>query len=425
MLRSHTARRATGRPTRRTRWLAAATLSLTVGALGACGDGPDLDFEGSLRLGALVPQSGGLDYLGEGQAAAIEVAIDDINNAGGVWGSEVQLTTADEGDPDSPEDATSGAQELIDAGVDAVVGPLTTEASLAVIEPIRDAGILQVSPASPGIALDDHPARELYLRTHPSDRLQGRVLAQELVADQRARVAVVARDDAYGAALSELFAEAYASDEREVVAEVAYAPDTDDFAGALADVIEAEPDAVVMISFEETADIMTALLDAGLAPAEGTGWYLVNGGLLDYSEELPEGTLEGVKATAPTAGGDRGEFHEQVDQHAGSPLAEHGYAAEAYDAVITLALGAVLANTDEPEAIRSAMIDVSRGPGTRCVSYQECLDLIHDGEDVNYEGKSGPIDLTDTGDPGQSAVGIYVYDATNAYTLNRIDVGRV
>ncbi len=401
-----------------------AALGVAALALGACTDDrPALEFTGTLELGVLVPQTGPLEFLSPAQIAAVELAVADINEAGGVWGNEVVLHFQDEGDPDDPATVQASAEALVDAGVQAVVGPLATASTLSVIESFQQARIIQVSPASPGVVLDDHPARDYYLRIHPPDVLQGRVIAEQLVQDQREQVAIVARDDAYGQGLAALVREVYEDgDERTLAVEVSYDPESA-VTDALAEVTEAEPDAVVIIGFEETVEIMTALADEGLAPADETGWYLAHGNLEDYSGQLPADTLAGTKATAPIGATDRAAFHRRIDEHAGE-LDEHAYAAEAYDAVMTIALGAIVADSDDPDAIRAAMIEISGDPGQPCAIFRECLDLIRDGEDINYVGQSGPVDWTEAGDPPQGAYGVYVYDEEGAFTLQGYGVGR-
>lgn len=402
-----------------------AALGAAALVLGACTDDrPALDFTGTLELGVLVPQTGPLEFLAPAQTAAVELAVADINDAGGVWGTPVTVQFADEGDPDDPEVVQASAQTLIDAGVQAVVGPLATTSALSVIESFQQAQIIQVSPASPGVALDDHPARGYYFRVHPPDTLQGRVIAEQLVNDGRERVAIIARDDAYGQGIAALVREVYeGDDQRTLAAEVSYDPEAD-LADPVAEVVEAEPDAVVIISFEEAVEIMTALADEGLSPADETGWYLAHGNLEDYSDDLPEGTMTGAKGTAPISAVDLTDFRRRLDTHAGD-LDEYGYAAEAYDAVVLLALGAVVANSDDPDAIRAAMVSISGDPGDPCASFRECMELIRDGKEINYVGESGPVDWTEAGDPRQGAFGVYEYDANNTFTLQGYGVGRL
>lgn len=439
----------------------AALVGIAALALGACTDDSEPPFEGTLSVGVMLPQTGDLSFIGPAQTAGVELALEDINDAGGVWGTNVTVDFQDEGDASDESVATASADALIGADVHAVVGPSATDRTLSVIETLADAHVVQVSPASPGIVLDDHPSRGYFFRVMPSDVIQGVALGQEIAADGHQRVAIVARDDAYGEGLATLTAERFETaaeeaaaaaeatptppptpsetpdpesgeDEQtagEVVADLRYDPAEPDFDAVVAELRDAEPDAIVIASFEEGTELMTALRDADLAPAQGGGegdseagtqWYLVNGNLADYSEQLPEGAIEGVKATAPAPAAEADELYNRMDEHT-PDLTDHTYGAEAYDSLILIALGAVQANSDDPDAIRSAMLEISRQPGTACGTFADCVALIRDGEDINYQGPSGAVEWNDSGDPQQGSVGIYRYDADNTYSRLRVD----
>lgn len=391
---------------------AALTAGLAL-VLAACTSEPDdPEFEGTLSVGVLLPGDGELSYLAPTLTAAVEVAQAEINEAGGVWGNDVTVEFFD-------QDASPDA--LVAAGVAAVIGPLATDATLGLLEPLRDAGILLISPASPGIVLDDHPARDYYFRIRPSDVIQAVPLAQDLLALERGRVAIVARDDAYGAGLADQVRERYEiGEEQQVVADLRYQGEPD-VAEVVTELTEAEPDAVVIISYGEGAGLMAGLAQAELTPAEGTAWYLVSGNLQDYSEvaELPAGTLAGVTAFAPAPVEEREQLWERMDEQAPG-LAAYGYGAEAYDALLAVALGAVVANTDDPAEIRTAMIEASREPGSACPTFESCLGVLGEGETINYFGESGPIDWSDTGDSRQGPVGRYEY--AEDHTFSRVEI---
>jgi branched-chain amino acid transport system substrate-binding protein len=61
------------------------------------------------------------------------------------------------------------------------------------------------------------------------------------------------------------------------------------------------------------------------------------------------------------------------------------------------------------------LVDVSR-EGTKCTTFEECAGLLEDGEDIDYDGVSGPIEFNDAGDPTQAVIGIYQYGPDNIYT---------
>ena len=64
------------------------------------------------------------------------------------------------------------------------------------------------------------------------------------------------------------------------------------------------------------------------------------------------------------------------------------------------ALAAIAAGDDNGKAIAKEIINVSKD-GTECTAFEECSQLVEDGEDIDYEGKSGPADLNDTGSAQQ------------------------
>jgi branched-chain amino acid transport system substrate-binding protein len=49
--------------------------------------------------------------------------------------------------------------------------------------------------------------------------------------------------------------------------------------------------------------------------------------------------------------------------------------------------------------------------GTECTSWEDCASLIAEGEDIDYQGASGTVDLDDNGEPTAGAYDVYTYDA--------------
>ena len=66
-------------------------------------------------------------------------------------------------------------------------------------------------------------------------------------------------------------------------------------------------------------------------------------------------------------------------------------------------------------SISSKLVEITK-EGTTCTAFQECADLLADGEDIDYDGVSGPVEFSDAGDPTQATIGIYQYGPDNTYT---------
>src|SRR3546814_12233939 len=79
-------------------------------------------------------------------------------------------------------------------------------------------------------------------------------------------------------------------------------------------------------------------------------------------------------------------------------LQDWSYAAESYDGTVLMGLAAIAAKSDAGPAIAKELPGVSR-EGTKCKTFKECKDLLEAGEDIDYDGYSGPLDFLDNGDP--------------------------
>ena len=54
--------------------------------------------------------------------------------------------------------------------------------------------------------------------------------------------------------------------------------------------------------------------------------------------------------------------------------------------------------------------------GEKCTDFKTCADLLADGTDIDYDGKSGPVEFSDKGDPTEATIGVYQYGEDNKYT---------
>ena len=419
------------RPTRA--WRAAAVLASATLVLTACGgDGNETDTaeepttsespeesespvqqgDGTLHVGTLLPQTGDLAFLGPPEFAGVDAAIEDINAAGGVLGNEVTQTKADSGDG-TPDIAGAQVDKLFAANADVIVGAAASGVSLSVINKITDAGVVQFSPANTSPSFDEAETdpHNLYFRTAPSDVLQGAVLSNLVIEDGHSNVAILARQDSYGELLANQTEQGIEGGGATVAAKILYSADATNYTAEVNEVAATNPDAIVLIAFNETTKIIPQLIAKGVGPQD-VQIYFVDGNTADYSGDFQPGTLEGVRATYPGAEL-TDDFKQRMDE-VDPNLDSYTYGPESYDAVMLTALAAEAAGTDHPESFAPFIIEVSQG-GTECSTFQECKDLLADGEDIDYQGVSGPVDLGETGSPTKATIGIFEYNADNTY----------
>lgn len=400
----------------------AAVVAASALVLAACGggddegdgdkktDAPAAKGDGVLTVGTLLPSTGDLAFLGPPEFAGVDLAVKDINDAGGVLGKPVAQSKADSGDG-TPKIAPGSVDKLLAAKADVVVGAASSSVSLSVIDKIVGAGVVMFSPANTSTAFDTYDDKNLYFRTAPSDVLQGNVLGNLVLKDGAKNVAIIARQEAYGEALADNTEKTIKDQGGTVAAKVLYSVDATSYTSEIQKIKDAKPDAVVVISFNEATKIVPGLEAAGIGPKD-VKTYFVDGNTADYSKDFPKGTLEGVKATYPGAQL-KDDFKARLLE-TDPKLKDFTYGPESYDATMLTALAAEAAKSDDGVALSKKIQEVSEG-GEKCTTYADCLALIKDGKDIDYDGVSGPVDMNETGSPSKATIGIFQYDNNNQY----------
>lgn len=403
----------------------AAVVAASALVLAACGgsdsegdkdkktDAPAAKGDGVLTVGTLLPSTGDLAFLGPPEFAGVDLAVKDINEAGGVLGKPVAQSKADSGDG-TPKIAPGSVDKLLAAKSDVILGAASSSVSLSVIDKIIGAGVVEFSPANTSTAFDTYDDKGLYFRTAPSDVLQGNVLGNLVLKDGAKNVAIIARQEAYGEALADNVEKTIKDQGGTVAAKVLYSVDATSYTSEIQKIKDSKPDAVVVISFNEATKIIPGLEAAGIGPKD-VKTYFVDGNTADYSKEFPKGTLKGVKATYPGAQL-KDDFKARLLE-INPKLKDFTYGPESYDATVLSALAAEAAKSDNGVALSKKIKEVSEG-GEKCTTYADCLALLKDGKDIDYDGVSGPVDMNDTGSPSKATIGIFQYDDTNAYPKN-------
>jgi branched-chain amino acid transport system substrate-binding protein len=417
--------RTTGRP-RRAAALGAATAGVLLlaacagggtpsptGTTGATGPAEGGETDTSFVVGTVLPQTGNLAFLGPPEFAGVDLAAAELEEAG--FEFEIDVQHRDSGDT-TTDIATASAGELISAGADVIIGAASSGVSFTFIDQLIDAQVVQISPANTSPDFSDYEDDGFYWRTAPSDVMQGRVLGNLMTGDGAASVGFITINDPYGTGLQENAAAAVEAAGGTVTASVLYNPGDTNFTSQVQEVLAGEPDAIAIIAFAETAQIVPELVTNGF-PA--SGMYFVDGNLSnDYN--FPEGTLDGAKGTLPGNPAES-DFQERLLEQ-DPDLQDFSYGPESYDAVMVAALAAAQGGSADSITIRDNLQSVS-AEGTKCTEVGECLQLIADGEDIDYDGPSGPIEFDENGDPTEAYIGVYQYGPDNKYTFLNAEFG--
>lgn len=381
------------------------------------GDEPAGEEDEKLIIGTLLPETGSLAFLGPPEFAGVDLAVQEITESGLLSSDEISVVHGDSGDT-STDIANQTVDRLLGENVDAIVGAASSGVTLTVIDKITGAGVVQISPANTAKSLSTYDDDGKYFRTAPSDILQGQVLGEIILEDGAQTVGILALQDPYGEGLAEDLTTAITDAGGEVVATEIYDPNAQTFDAEVQAMVDANPDAIAVIGFDESARVLTTMIEKGIGPSDklvyGTDGNMGNALGEQFADNM--GAIAGMKGTTPLV-----ELSDDFKDRllaVDSELVDFNYAAESYDAVMLIALASFAAESTLGEDIAGALGDVSGG-GTKCTTFQKCAELIGEGEDIDYDGVSGPIDFDENGDPGQASFGILQFNDQN--TLDTLE----
>jgi branched-chain amino acid transport system substrate-binding protein len=339
----------------------------------------------ALVLGYILPETGQLAFLGPPMITGVQLAVSEIDAAGGVLGQPISLLSGDEAGDTAV--AASEASRLLAAGVSAIVGAAATGMTLAIIDQVTGAGVVQCSPSNTGPALTTYADGGFYFRTAPSDALQGPVLAEQILADGYGSISVVARADDYGRGLLESTVGAFEAAGGDVLLQETYDPEAGTFDSVVEAMLGSGADAHVVISFVEGAAIVQGLIAAGVSLETLYGADGIAGA--SFAAEVDPSNpnvLDGMTFTAPSTQS-TADFQSKIRAF-NADLEDLLFAAQSYDCVNIIALAAQAAGSTASASIRDNMIAVTTGE-VACATYAECAEALAAGSTIAYQSAAG------------------------------------
>jgi branched-chain amino acid transport system substrate-binding protein len=355
----------------------------------------------TVKLGALIPVTGGLQSYGEGSLQGLRLAVEQINNAGGVLdGRQIELIVGDT--QTSPQPAVEAAQRLVSVeGVVAIVGALGSGNTMPVAQTVSAPNqIPQISNASTAPAITTLDDDDFLFRTTPSDAYQG-VAAARLAAEAGdTNVAVLYLNNDYGEGLAQAFEEAMTAAGGTVTASQAFEPNQASYRSDLQVLANSGADALVLVAYPDDGGltILRQALEEGLFDR----FILTDGmkaeGLLT---EIGGEYLEGAYGTAARAvESDASEVWREAFEAAYGEMPPVPYIDGAYDAAWILMLAIEKARSTDGTAIRDAIREVSSAPGEKVMpgEWEKAKELIAAGTDIDYVGAAGEHEFDENGD---------------------------
>ena len=256
------------------------TLSLVVSIFSsfACvqkgGTGPGANTGDTIKVGVYGDLTGATSSFGQSTKNGVELAVDEINAAGGVNGKKIVIVSED--DQGRPEQAKTVVSKLISQDkVEALLGEVASTNSLAAAPVAQEAKIPMITPSStnPKVTeVGDYISRVCFI-----DPFQGAVMAKFAGNTLKAKTAAIFGDvnSDYSKGLTQFFKEEFTKLGGKIVAEEAYTQNDPDFKGQLTKIRDLKPDVIYIPGYYSQVGIIAKQareLGMNMPLLGGDGW---------------------------------------------------------------------------------------------------------------------------------------------------------
>jgi branched-chain amino acid transport system substrate-binding protein len=373
----------------------------------------------TLRIGDVLPFTGGLAAYGANLDRAVKVAVGLQNQALKRSGNSKKISVRLVGSEDGQTQASASveaATKLVKSNhANVLIGEMASSATIPMAQSVAIPNhVVQISPTSSAPQITDIKDNGYLWRTYPSDTLQGKVLAQAVVDafGKGATVNVGARNDAFGTALKKLFVAQFTKLGGKVGVNVSWNPDAANFDSEMGQLAGGNPKGWVIIDFPETFQkYVASLVRTGKWDATKTFMTeaLRNTTVLDAIGSPVVG-LRGTAASA--AGGPAGaSFAAYWKKNVKGAKPYTGFEGTALDAANVAFLAALRACSSSSARIKTNLVRVSGPPGVKVTFPQlaKAIKLVRAGKEIDYEGAFSPVDFDSHGDTGSAVFEIWKY----------------
>jgi ABC-type branched-subunit amino acid transport system substrate-binding protein len=355
-------------------------------------DGGQADDGGDIVFGQLLGITGDYASFSPPAIDAAQIAVDEINEAGGVLGRTVTLVSED--NRSTVDGSISGYQNV--TGVDGaqVLGSVESDGIVALFDTITDAQ-LPTMCSSCGTTFLDDKGGEYFFRVTASDSDAGLIAAQ-LARDAGYRNMAMIVQNTEGASGPAGVAEAaFSGIEGNKITSVTIEPGASSYSAEVDQALSAQPDVIYLgAGVEAGLPILREIDRRGYDVPIIVSPDLI----LDETTTVPNAdklvaALGNFDMDSPTYTS----YAERFREMTGDEPSPGMYDANNYDQYILFALAIEAAGSTKGSEVAAQIIDVASAPGKKVYSYAEGLEALANGEDIDFEGASSSLDMNDTG----------------------------
>ncbi|WP_340109074.1 ABC transporter substrate-binding protein [Pikeienuella sp. HZG-20] len=372
---------------------AAATFALAGALAGAASAADDV------KIGVILGFTGPLESIAPPMAGGAELAIKEVNAAGGILGGRmVSPVRADSTCIDAAA-ANAAAERLITSdGVSAIMGADCSGVTTSILQSVAlPNGVVMISPSATSPALSTIEDNGLFFRTSPSDARQGQIISDILNDRGVKEIAISYTNNDYGKGLADSIEQSFTESGGKVTISAAHEDGKADYSAEVGALASAGGEVLVVAGYVDQGGkgVIQAALDTGAFDT----FYLPDGMVGPSLIEAIGSDLNGSYGTVPGAAGEGAATLAKMAEADG--FTSGAYTPESYDAAALIMLAMEAAGSSDSADFKGKVMEIANAPGEEILPGElgKALEIIRSGGDVDYVGAAA-VELIE---PGESA----------------------
>lgn len=215
----------------------------------------------TIKIGGIAPLSGGVAVYGTECKNGIDLAVEEINAAGGINGQKIEFICEDD-EGDSAKSVNAYKKLVTKDRVKVIIGSLTSGCTMAITNLAQAQKVVQIAPAATAVAITD--AGNYVFRACYTDPFQGKIggkFAYENLGTKKAAILYDIGND-YSVGLTDNFTAEYTSMGGSIVSKESYSTGDKDFNAQLTKIKAANPEVIYLPDYYGTVALIAKQLRA-------------------------------------------------------------------------------------------------------------------------------------------------------------------
>jgi len=354
-----------------------------------------------VKIGGVLPLTGSMAPITKKIAQAAELAIEHVNQGGGIKGCPVQFILRD--DQGQPTVGVDAAKYLVEVErVPAFTGTISSGITGPIIASVTaPSKVVQITCCSTATPFTDGRSGGYFFRTLPTSKTQAYATASETAKRGLRKTVVIYVNTDFGTDMLRFYRAAMTKLGGEVIAEVPYNDNQPSYRAEVTRALAAKPESMLLIGFPKDAvTIVREWLSLG-----GTRSIALNNSMrtMDFVNGVGARFVEDFFGmdNAQVAGPHVDAFNKAFEDRFKTDSKGPGVHTQ-YDALMVMALAMNIARDLTGPSIRDAvrLVHVPNGApvGTGPAEFKKAVELIRAGKSIKYFGATGPLEFDANGD---------------------------